>query len=277
VPIAKSATALKTTGLAFVIGAPGINRQPTTTKPRPNSVKRCSPNLVTNGPINPPCTTVATTPTIKNAVVAGPGPQPNTCLKNNTSTAVKPLKARKNKKKPRHRLPTFGLANTFASWAKGFKARFRGRARRCSAGWVSGSNSNTNTRLIAAIATAIHTGKVTLQRLNTPARAGPRMKPRPKATPIKPNALARFSGLLISASTAPALAAVPPLKPSSRRPLNSKTKGQALAWGQGISRVIANKAKPNTVPATQQAITGLLPKRSLRAPINGVAKNWARA
>ena len=69
---------------------------------------------------------MATTPTIKNAVVAGPGPQPNFCLKNSTSTAVKPLKAKKKRKKPKHSRLTRGLLNTPESWVKGLRARLRG-------------------------------------------------------------------------------------------------------------------------------------------------------
>lgn len=103
------------------------------------------------------------------------------------------------------------------------------------------------------------------------------MKPTPKATPIRPKALARFSGGLMSASTAPAVAAVPPLTPSISRATNSSGSGQALPGGQGTARVSAKPPRPSTEPATQPAITGRRPKRSLRAPISGVNRNWARA
>jgi hypothetical protein len=41
--------------------------------------------------------------------------------------------------------------------------------------------------------------------------------------------------------------------------------------------VAENRASPSTEPATQVAITGLRPYRSLRAPISGVKANWAIA
>ena len=90
------------------------------------------------------------------------------------------------------------------------------------------------------------------------------MKPRPKATPISPNALARFSGVEISASTAPAVAAVPPLTPSISRAANSRARGRAVPAAQGIAcqsmlTVRANRPRPSTDPATQPLITGLRP------------------
>ena len=118
---------------------------------------------------------------------------------------------------------------------------------------------STSSRLVTAMSTASHTGTVVPQRLNAPARPGPRMKPSPKATPISPKARARFSGLLMSANTAPAVAAVPPLNPSIILPVNSNSSGQGLAAGQGSSRVSANRPRPTTVPATQVAITGRRP------------------
>jgi hypothetical protein len=109
------------------------------------------------------------------------------------------------------------------------------------------------------------------------------MKARPKATPTSPKALARCSGGVMSARTAVAVAAVPPLSPSMKRARNSKARGTPAArawgqsWAQGKIKVAANRESPNTEPATQTVITGLRPKRSLRAPIKGVPANWARA
>ena len=109
------------------------------------------------------------------------------------------------------------------------------------------------------------------------------MKPRPKATPIRPKALARFSGGEMSASTALAVAAVPPLTPSISRAANNRARGSPAASAagqrlrQGRLTVRANRARPSTEPATQMLITGLRPKRSLRAPIRGVKANWATA
>ena len=69
----------------------------------------------------------------------------------------------------------------------------------------------------------------------------------------------------MSASTAPAVAAVPPLRPSISRAPNSSARGRpvALAAGhwlaQGKAMVAENSARPSTEPATQMAITGLRP------------------
>ena len=108
------------------------------------------------------------------------------------------------------------------------------------------------------------------------------MKPKPKATPMRPKAFARFSGVEISANTAPAVAAVPPLTPSMRRAANSSTSGRLVPAAQGMAcqsmlTVMANRLKPTTEPATQIPITGRRPKRSLSEPISGVTANWAIA
>ena len=91
------------------------------------------------------------------------------------------------------------------------------------------------------------------------------MKPSPKATPISPKALARLSGVEMSASTAAAVAAVPPLRPSISRAMNNRASGrpaeraagQVLA--QGNAMVALNRLRPSTEPATQLAMTGLRP------------------
>ena len=90
------------------------------------------------------------------------------------------------------------------------------------------------------------------------------MNPSPKATPIRPKALARFSGLEMSASTAPAVAAVPPLTPSISRAVNNRAKGMVPPAAQGracqlMLTVMANSPNPSTDPATQAAITGRRP------------------
>ena len=83
----------------------------------------------------------------------------------------------------------------------------------------------------------------------------------------------------MSANTAAAVAAVPPLRPSISRPANSSARGRPASWAPGQSlaqgklTVAENRASPSTEPATQTAITGRLPWRSLRAPISGVASN----
>ena len=53
----------------------------------------------------------------------------------------------------------------------------------------------------------------------------PKKKLKPKATPIRPNVFALFSGLEISARIVVAVAAVPPLKPSISLAKNNKNNG----------------------------------------------------
>ena len=96
----------------------------------------------------------------------------------------------------------------------GLSSRLGGRALRASGGCVSGSRPMTKTRLAIAKAVAAKAGRIKLISVNRLPRKGPSMNPNPKATPIRPNAFARFSGVEISASTAVALAIVPPLAPS---------------------------------------------------------------
>ena len=128
-----------------------------------------------------------------------------------------------------------------------------------STGWVSGSSRSTTARLTTAKAVATHTGTGTAIRASCPPMKGPRMKPSPKATPISPKARARLSGGLMSASTAPAVAAVPPLTPSMIRAANSRSRGRLEPAGQGRLTVIAKRPKPTTDPATQVVITGRRP------------------
>ena len=51
----------------------------------------------------------------------------------------------------------------------------------------------------------------------------PKKKLKPKATPIRPNVFALFSGLEISARIVVAVAAVPPLRPSISLAINKKS------------------------------------------------------
>ena len=96
-------------------------------------------------------------------------------------------------------------------------------------GSVSGRNQITKIRLNIANPLATHTGKVTLNLARAVPNPGPRIKPKPNATPIKPKVLARFSGVDISASIVVAVAAVPPLIPSIILAKNSKDKGKVEA------------------------------------------------
>ena len=125
---------------------------------------------------------------------------------------------------------------------------------------------------------AAHTGSVIFTLANVVPSPGPNKNPRPKATPIRPKVFALFLGVDISAKTAVAVAAVPPLMPSMTLPRNKKSSGMLInELGRIVCQfmliVIANIDKPMTEPMTQIRITGFLPNRSLSAPINGATVN----
>ena len=61
--------------------------------------------------------------------------------------------------------------------------------------------------------------------INNPPIKGPTIKPSPKPAPISPNVLVLFSGVEMSANTAVAVAAVPPLIPSIIRAPKSRNRG----------------------------------------------------
>ena len=226
---------------------------------------------------------MAMTPTRAKAAPAIPSVQLKLLRRYKTSTVVKPLKVMKKPKKATERRRTSGLENTRANSVIGLSSRLRGSCLRASTGWVSGSKPSTTTRLVRAKAVAAQAGRMRLTSPSRPPRPGPRAKPSPNATPISPKALARFSGVVISARTAVAVAAVPPLAPSITRARNSMVSGTPAAAApgqtccQGRVRVVANSPIPSTDPITQQLITGLRPNRSLRAPISGATVNCDRA
>ena len=87
----------------------------------------------------------------------------------------------------------------------------------------------TKIRLNIANPLATHTGKVILNFDRAVPNPGPRIKPNPNATPIKPKVFARLSGVEISASMVVAVAAVPPLIPSIILAKNSKDNGRVEA------------------------------------------------
>ena len=64
-------------------------------------------------------------------------------------------------------------------------------------------------------------------RVKSKTAEGPNRKLKPKATPIKPNVFALFSGVDISASTVVAVATVPPLIPSISLAMKSKQIGKS--------------------------------------------------
>ena len=102
----------------------------------------------------------------------------------------------------------------------------------------------------------------------------PKKKLSPNATPISPNVFARFSGLEMSARIVVAVAAVPPLKPSTSLARNNKNKGiEAIELDQ-LKRTVKDKMEiPITEPVIQKRVTGLLPYLSLITPIKGEAVN----
>ena len=143
---------------------------------------------------------------------------------------------------------------------------------------VSGRIHITNIKFDIAKAVAAQTGSVTLNFESAVPKPGPSKKPSPKATPISPNVLARFSGLDISANMAVAVAAVPPLAPSIILDPNRSNRGILVAHAgkkccQLIETVNAKRKSPITDPATQIIMTGFLPNRSLKAPIKGATAN----
>ena len=102
----------------------------------------------------------------------------------------------------------------------------------------------------------------------------PKKKLKPKATPIRPNVFALFSGLEISARIVVAVAAVPPLKPSISLAKNNKNNGiEAIEFDQLKRTVKDNIDIPTTEPVIQKRVTGLLPYLSLISPIKGEAVN----
>ena len=104
----------------------------------------------------------------------------------------------------------------------------------------------------------------------------PKKKLNPKATPIRPKVFALFSGLETSARIVVAVAAVPPLKPSTSLAVNNKNNGiEAIEFDQSQRTVKDNIDIPMTEPVIQKRVTGLLPNLSLITPIKGEAVNWA--
>ena len=140
----------------------------------------------------------------------------------------------------------------------------------------------TRNKLKLAIPAATHTGKVTLNFAKVVPNPGPSKKPNPKATPINPKVFALVSGVDISANTAVAVAAVPPLMPSIVLAKKRRKRGSEFAHKGKIVfqlrlTVNANKVNPITEPDTHILMIGFLPYLSLKAPIRGDTANCAIA
>ena len=102
----------------------------------------------------------------------------------------------------------------------------------------------------------------------------PKKKLKPKATPIRPNVFALFSGLEISARMVVAVAAVPPLNPSMSLAINNRNNGIAAIEFVQLNKTVKDKIDiPIIEPVIQKRVTGLLPYLSLISPIKGEAEN----
>ena len=131
-------------------------------------------------------------------------------------------------------------------------------------GSVSGRNSVTKAKFAIANKLAAQTGSVTLYFARVVPNPGPKINPRPKATPIRPNVFARFCGVEISANTAVAVAAVPPLAPSMILATNSSSRGRlvnqlGMMLAQSMLTVKANIKSPITEPDTHVMMIGFRP------------------
>ena len=104
---------------------------------------------------------------------------------------------------------------------------------------------------------------------SVPPRNGPTIKPIPKAAPIRPKALALFSGAVESAITACATEIFPPVSPSMARERNRR--------GMLCSTIPRAKSTyPKDVPRRQNRSTGRRPTWSESCPSKGVTKNCMR-
>ena len=104
----------------------------------------------------------------------------------------------------------------------------------------------------------------------------PKKKLNPKATPIRPNVFALFSGLEISARIVVAVAAVPPLRPSISLAINNKNNGIVATDVDQLNKTVKDSIDmPIIEPVIQKRVTGRLPYLSLISPIKGEAVNCA--
>src|SRR5450755_982031 len=92
---------------------------------------------------------------------------------------------------------------------------------------------------------------------------GPKMKPRPKAAPMRPKLFARFSAVETSDAYALATEKLAPDAPPTTRATNINASDGA--------RPSNRKCKPS--PSSDQSNTGRRPKRSDKAPSKGAQKN----
>ena len=88
----------------------------------------------------------------------------------------------------------------------------------------------------------------------------PKKKLKPKATPIRPNVFALFSGREISARIVVAVAAVPPLNPSISLAMNNKNNGiEAIELDQ-LKRTVKDNMDITIIEnVIKKRVTGILP------------------
>ena len=110
-------------------------------------------------------------------------------------------------------------------------ARRAENARRSADGRVSRSTASAIRKLSAVNTAAAKNGTRGPYWPSKPPITGPITKPMPQAAPLRPKYLARFSGGMMSATTALAVAKVAPAMPAMRRP----TKSQARVGARPIS------------------------------------------
>ena len=125
------------------------------------------------------------------------------------------------------------------SWANGLKPRLASCCSRFSGGKLSESRKMTSSQFTPAMAKAMIAGpekgcsaspatalpgSTSCQLKANPPIAGPRMKPKPSATPIRIIPEARFLPVVMSAATAEAVEIFPAMMPPSARPSTSRAK-----------------------------------------------------
>jgi len=102
-------------------------------------------------------------------------------------------------------------------------ARRTENSRRWPTGSVSRSTATARQKLSAVNAAAAKKGTRGPRPPSKPPITGPTIKPMPQAAPFKPKYLARWSGGMMSATTALAVANVAPAMPATIRPTNSQS------------------------------------------------------
>ncbi len=162
-----------------------------------------------------------------------------------------------------------GRRATWPMFADSFGVAEPLRSRRAPGGKVSGRKNSTarkapkaNTAAASAVRSKL--ASATLSPARNPPIAGPAAKPRLNAAEILPMAPARSSGPVTSDTHANAVAMLADVVPLSRRDIIS---------------IVSESAKPSskyapTCPAQLISRIGRRPKRSLRSPQTGVARDW---